>query len=150
MAEQNRQSRELASREKDARPTKWSPPQLLPDPTPEPGYAYRWIRVSTLNTADPMNVSSKLREGWEPVKASDHPEIRLFGSTSGRFPDAVEVGGLLLCKTPVEFVDQRNAYYSGQAESQMQSVDNNYMRENDPRMPMFKERSTKVTFGTGT
>ena len=150
MAEQNRQSRELASREKDARPTKWSPPQLLPDPTPEPGYAYRWIRVSTLNTADPMNISSKLREGWEPVKASDHPEIRLFGSTSGRFPDAVEVGGLLLCKTPVEFVAQRNAHYSNQAESQMQSVDNNYMRENDPRMPMFKERSTKVTFGTGT
>ena len=150
MAEQNRQSRELASREKDARPTKWAPPQLLPDPTPEPGYAYRWIRISTLNTADPMNVSSKLREGWEPVKASDHPEIRLFGSTSGRFPDAVEVGGLLLCKTPVEFVDQRNAYYSNQAESQMQSVDNNYMRESDPRMPLFKERSTKVTFGKGT
>jgi hypothetical protein len=150
MAEQNRQSRELASREKDARPTKWAPPQLLPDPTPEPGYAYRWIRVSTLNTADPMNVSSKLREGWEPVKASDHPEIRLFGSNSGRFPDAVEVGGLLLCKTPVEFVEQRNAYYGNQADSQMQSVDNNYMRESDPRMPLFKERSTKVTFGKGT
>jgi hypothetical protein len=150
MAEQNRQNRELSTRDKDTRPTKWSPPQLLPDPTPEPGYAYRWIRVSTLNNADPMNVSSKLREGWEPVKASDHPEIRLFGSTSGRFPDAVEVGGLLLCKTPVEFVSQRNAYYSGQAEAQMQSVDNNYMRENDPRMPLFKERSTKVTFGKGT
>jgi hypothetical protein len=150
MAEQNRQSRELASREKDARPSKWAPPQLLPDPTPEPGYAYRWIRVSTLNTADPMNVSSKLREGWEPVKASDHPEIRLFGSNSGRFPDAVEVGGLLLCKTPVEFVEQRNAYYGNQADSQMQSVDNNYMRESDPRMPLFKERSTKVTFGKGT
>jgi len=150
MAEQNRQSRELSSRDKDTRPTKWAPPQLLPDPAPEPGYAFRWIRVSTLNNADPMNVSSKLREGWEPVKASDHPEIRLFGSTSGRFPDAVEVGGLLLCKTPVEFVDQRNAYYSQQADSQMQSVDNNYMRESDPRMPLFKERSTKVTFGKGT
>jgi len=97
-----------------------------------------------------MNVSSKLREGWEPVKASDHPEIRLFGSNSGRFPDAVEVGGLLLCKTPVEFVEQRNAYYGNQADSQMQSVDNNYMRESDPRMPLFKERSTKVTFGKGT
>lgn len=150
MAEQNRQSRELSSRDKDTRPTKWAPPQLLPDPAPEPGYAFRWIRVSTLNNADPMNISSKLREGWEPVKASDHPEIRLFGSTSGRFPDAVEVGGLLLCKTPVEFVDQRNAYYSNQADSQMQSVDNNYMRESDPRMPLFKERSTKVTFGKGT
>lgn len=97
-----------------------------------------------------MNVSGKLREGWEPVKASDHPEVRLFSGGQSRFPDSIEVGGLLLCKTPVEFTEQRNAYYSQQAESQMQSVDNAYMRENDPRMPLFKERSTKVTFGKGT
>jgi hypothetical protein len=91
-----------------------------------------------------------LREGWEPVKASDHPEVRLFSGGQNRFPDSIEVGGLLLCKTPVEFTEQRNAYYTQQAESQMQSVDNTYMRENDPRMPLFKERSTKVTFGKGT
>ena len=126
------------------------PPQLLPDPTPEAGYAFRWIRVSTLNAADPINISSKLREGWEPVKASDHPEIRLFGSTpDARFPDSVLVGGLLLCKTPAEFIDQRNAFYGQQAEQQMQSVDNSFMRESDPRMPLFKERSSKVTFGKG-
>jgi hypothetical protein len=97
-----------------------------------------------------MNVSGKLREGWEPVKASDHPEVRLFSGGQNRFPDSIEVGGLLLCKTPVEFTEQRNAYYQQQAESQMQSVDNAYMRENDPRMPLFKERSSKVTFGKGT
>jgi len=148
--EKVRTSRELETREKLERPKQWMPPQLLPDPTPEPGYAFRWIRISTLTKADATNLSSKLREGWEPVKASDHPEIRLFGSTNGQFPDSVEVGGLLLCKTPVEFVDQRNAYYGQQAEAQMQSVDNTFMRENDPRMPMFKERSSKVTFGKGT
>jgi hypothetical protein len=126
------------------------PPQLLPDPTPEEGYAYRWIRIATLGKDDAMNVSGKLREGWEPVKASAHPEVRLFSGGQNRFPDSIEVGGLLLCKTPVEFTEQRNAYYSQQAESQMQSVDNAYMRENDPRMPLFKERSTKVTFGKGT
>jgi hypothetical protein len=104
-----------------------------------------------LNKADATNISSKLREGWEPVKASDHPEIRLFGSASNaQFPDSVEVSGLLLCKTPVEFTEQRNAYYRNQAEAQMQSVDNTYMRENDPRMPMFKERKSTVTFGKGT
>ena len=144
-----RPSRDLDTREIMERPKPWMPPQLLPDPNPEPGFAFRWIRISTLNKADATNLSSKLREGWEPVKASDHPEIRVFGTTQGQFPDSVEVGGLLLCKTPVEFTEQRDAYYRKQAEAQMQSVDNTFMRDNDPRMPMFKERSSKVTFGKG-
>ena len=144
-----RAPRELDSRAKMERPKKWTPPQLLPDPNPEPGYAFRWVRISTLGNNDPMNVSSKMREGWEPVKASEHPEIQLMGTGSGRFPDSIEVGGLILCKTPVELTQQRDAYYQAQAEGQMQSVDNNFMRENDPRMPLFRERSTKVTFGQG-
>lgn len=149
MTEQIRKSRDLDTRAAAARPTKWMPPQLLPDPTPEEGYAFRWIRVSTLNKDDPTNLSSKLREGWEPVKASDHPEIRMFGMTFGHFPDSVVVGGLMLCKTPVEFTHQRDAHFHQLADQQMNSVDNTYMRENDPRMPLFKERSTKVTFGKG-
>ena len=144
-----RAPRALKTREAAERPKAWMPPQLLPDPTPEEGYAFRWIRISTMNQADPRNVSGKLREGWEPVKASAHPEIRLFGETDARFPDAVIVGGLMLCKTPAEFVDQRNAYYGNQTESQMQSVDNSYMREGDSRMPLFKERKSTVTFGKG-
>lgn len=146
----SRVDREHDTRELTKRPAKWMPPQLLPNPKPEPGYAFRWIRIASQGKDDATNYSSKLSEGWEPVKASDHPEVRLFGSAQNRFPDSIEVGGLLLCKTPVEFVDQRNAYYGQQAESQMQSVDNTFMRENDPRMPLYKERSTKVTFGKGT
>lgn len=150
MTETIRKSRESETRAATQRPAKWMPPQLLPDPVPEAGYAYRWIRVSTLNKDDPTNVSSKLREGWEPVKASDHPEIRLFGASSGHFADSVVVGGLMLCKTPVEFTEQRDEYFRQQADTQMNSVDNTYMRENDPRMPLFKERNTKVSFGKGT
>ena len=149
MAE-NRIPREADTRAKAERPTKWRPPELLPSPNPEPGYEFRWIRVSTLGTADPMNISSKLREGWEPVKASEHPEIQLMNiGEKARFPDSIEIGGLILCKTPSEFVDQRNDYYQRQTESQMQSVDNNFMRENDPRMPLFKERRSEVKFGRG-
>ena len=143
--------RGFTSREATERPKQWMPPLLLPDPHPEPGYVFRWIRVSTLGSDDPMNVSSKLREGWEPVKASDHPEIQLMGTGSkARFADSIEVGGLLLCKTPAEFAEQRDAYYRNQASGQMDSVDNNFMRENDPRMPLFKDRQTKVTFGRGS
>lgn len=145
-----RLSRDLETRATMERPKKWMPPQLLPDPIPEPGYAFRWIRLSTLGTADAMNISSKLREGWEPVKASEHPEIQLLSGQSTRFPDSIEIGGLLLCKTPVEFTEDRDGYYRQQSEAQMASVDNNFMRENDPRMPLFRERSSKVTFGKGS
>jgi hypothetical protein len=148
MAERN--PRELDTRAKAERPKQWMPPQLLPDPNPEPGYAFRWIRVSTQGVNDPMNVSSKLREGWEPVKASEHPEIQLMSTGSGRYPDSIEIGGLLLCKTPTEFTEQRNAFYQRQANEQMASVDNSFMRENDPRMPLFKERRSEVSFGRGT
>lgn len=142
-----RQPRE--TRASAERPKSWMPPQLLPNPTPEPGYEFRWIRVSTLGSSDPMNVSSKLREGWEPVKASEHPEIQLMGTgDKPRFADSIEIGGLLLCKTPSEFVEQRNAHYQAQTDSQMTSVDNNFMRQNDPRMPVFKERRSEVKFGS--
>ena len=144
-------SRDLESREKAERPKMWRPPELLPNPNPEPGYAFRWIRVSTLNNPDPMNVSSKFREGWEPVKASEHPEIQLMNvGEKARFPDSIEIGGLILCKTPVEFTEQRDAYYQKQTDSQMQSVDNNFMRESDARMPLFKERRSEVKFGRGS
>ena len=148
MTSQKREPRELESRAEAERPKRWMPPSLLPDPEPEEGYSFRWIRLSTLNNPDPVNISTKLREGWEPVKASEQPKLRLISNPNGRFPDGIEVGGLLLCKTPVEFTQQRDEYYQHQANTQMESVDNNYMRQSDPRMPVFKERSSKVTLGT--
>lgn len=144
-----RTTRDIEVRSTMERPKQWMPPQLLPDPNPEAGYAFRWIRVSTLGNADPMNISSKMREGWEPVKASEHPEIQLMGAKTS-IPDSIEIGGLILCKTPTEFVQQRDAFYQQQSEGQMNSVDNNFMRENDPRMPLFRERQSKVSFGRGT
>jgi hypothetical protein len=149
MAE-NRLDRELETREKKTRKRHWQRPETLPSPNPEPGYEYHWVRVSTQGQIDATNVSSKLREGWEPVKASDHPEITLVTVENERFKDNVVIGGLLLCKAPKELVEERSDYYNNQTKSQMQSVDNNFMRENDPRMPLFNDRRSKVTFGTGT
>lgn len=148
MAE-NRLNRDLEKRERTPRKKAWERPEVLPNPTPEDGYVYRWIRISTQGQADPTNVSSKLREGWEPVMATDHPEIFLTGIENERFKDNVVIGGLLLCKAPQEMVDERNDYYQQQAQGQMQSVDNNLMRENDPRMPLFNDRKSSVTFGKG-
>ena len=149
MVDENRLGRELETRDKKTRKRAWTKPEVLPSPKPEEGYAFHWVRVSTRGQDDPTNVSSKLREGWEPVKAVDHPEIELVSIENERFKDNVVMGGLMLCKAPVELVKERTEYYQKVTDSQMQSVDNNLMRESDPRMPLFNNRKSKVTFGKG-
>tara|TARA_R110000803_G_scaffold22649_7_gene56193 strand:+ start:1730 stop:2179 length:450 start_codon:yes stop_codon:yes gene_type:complete len=146
----NRLDRDLESHETETRTKSWQRPEVLPSPNPEPGYDFRWVRVASLGTTDATNVSSKLREGWVPVKAEDHQEITLVTIENERFKDNIVIGGLMLCKAPVEMIKERTDYYENQTRSQMDSVDNNLMRESDPRMPLFNERKTKVTFGNGT
>jgi hypothetical protein len=149
MAE-NRKPREIETRQQLVRPEAWKPPELLPEPDKQAGFAYRWIRVSTLNNADPRNLSAKLREGWEPVRAEEQPKFQLLIDPNSRFKDNIEIGGLLLCKTPKEFVEQRNKHYQTQAENQMDAVDSSLMRQSDPRMPLFSERKSTTTFGKGS
>jgi len=147
---QNRLDRKLEDRTVTQRPTAWRPPETLPSPDDRPGWSHRWVRTSTLGTSDPSNISSKLREGYEPCKADEYPELMMHATTEGRFKGNVEVGGLLLCRIPSEFLEQRSAYYANQNKSQMESVDNNFLRESDPRMPLFSDKKSKVTFGSGS
>jgi len=145
----NRTTRELETRVVQERPKQWMPAELLPEPDKQPGYSYRWIRTSTLGNADPRNLSAKLREGWEPVTVEEQPKFQLLIDPTSRFKDNIEIGGLLLCKTPTEMVEQRNQYYANQTESQTEAVDNSLMRQSDPRMPLFKERKSSSSFGKG-
>ena len=145
----NKLARELDTRATSERPQQWAPAELLPEPDKQAGYKYRWIRTSTLNQADPRNLSGKLREGWEPVALEEQPKFQLLVDPNSRFKDNIEIGGLLLCKTPEEFVEQRNKHYRIQAENQMEAVDSNLMRQSDPRMPLFNEKKSTVTFGKG-
>lgn len=144
-----RNSRDLQTRENTARAV-YTPPSTLPVPTPQPGWSFRWIATSVLGESAASNVSKKAREGWEPVRAEDHPELRLAASASGN----VELGGLMLCKMPTDMVDARNEYYRNQAQAQSDSVDNHFLRNNDPRMPLFSEKKSTTTrgpgFGSGT
>ena len=146
----NKLTRELTTRAVQERPKQWAQPELLPEPDKEPGYNYRWIRVSTMNNADPRNLSAKLREGWEPVAIEEQPKFRLLADPQSRFKDNIEVGGLLLCKTPTDFVDQRNAHFAKVTQSQTDAVDNSFMRQSDARMPLFQERKSSSSFGKGT
>ena len=145
-----RKPRETEIRAASEREKSWEPPQVLPDPTPQDGYVFRWIRTGILGTADNVNVSKRFREGWEPCRAEDHPELMLVSDRNSTFKGNIEIGGLLLCKTSTENVEARKKYYTEMSQKQLDSVDQNYMRESDPRMPKLNESSTRVTFGGGT
>tara|TARA_R110001583_G_scaffold55916_4_gene169523 strand:- start:590 stop:1060 length:471 start_codon:yes stop_codon:yes gene_type:complete len=147
-----REPRNLETRENEVREELWEPASILPDPEPQEGYVFRWIRTSMVGHPDNTNVSKRFREGWEPVKAEDHPELQIMSDHNSDWANkgGIEVGGLLLCKAAQETVAKRQDYYAKHAASQMEAVDNAYMRENDPRMPVLApDRKTRVAFGKG-
>jgi hypothetical protein len=146
----NRLDREVENRESAQRKQAWAPPTTLPTPADKDGWTHRWIRTSMMGQADPTNVSAKFREGWEPVKSDDYPELMMHSDPNSRFKGNVEVGGLLLCKAPKEMMQQRDAYYANHAQSQMEAVENSFMKTNDARMPLFKEGRSTTSFGSGT
>lgn len=150
MAEQ-RKPRETETREHSERKSdKWIPQTNLPNPNPREGWVHRWVRTSTLGNADVTNVSQRLREGWEPCKADEYPELQVMSDLDSRFTDGIEIGGLLLCRAPEELMQKRDKHFADVAAQQMESVDRSYMRENDPRMPLLEtERKTRTSFGRG-
>lgn len=149
---QDRTPRDLKTRDKEERVKRWAPPAMLPDPEPRPGYVHRWIRISMVGQADNQNFSMRAREGWEPVRAEEYPELTdlVDLQTTWGQRGNIEVGGLLLCRCAEELMRQRDAHYEAQAEMQMEAVDNALMRESDPRMPIHRpERKSTTTFGKG-
>ncbi len=147
----DRTKRDSETRDTESRKVTWRPTTHLPDPEPQEGYVFRWIRTATIGVSDPLNVSTRRREGWEPVKAADHPELQIMSDVNAVMSDGIEIGGLMLCKTSRENADARKAYYNNLSEKQMEGVENSFLRENDPRMPLLKPmRKTRTTFGSST
>lgn len=144
----SRTSRSSATREQGERKRSWSKPSMLPTPKPQDGYKYRYVRTSIMGQADNSNVSTRFREGYTPVKLEEAEDLQVVPDIDSRFTGNVEVGGLMLCKIPSEIAEDRVAEQLDQAQNAIDAVDRNYLRENDPRMPVLQpERSTRTTFG---
>jgi hypothetical protein len=146
----DRTPRTMTSRDAEAREEAWKPQGMLPVPEPRDGLKFRWVRTASLGNADMTNVSRRFREGYVPVKASEFPELQVLSDVDSRFPENIEVGGLLLCSIPAEKATKRTLAQANIAQAQMAAVDQNYLRESDPRMPVLKpERSSRTSFGRG-
>lgn len=149
-AADDRQPRELETRANEARAAIWKPPSALPDPHPRPGLVHRWVRVSCLGTPDPGNVSASVQEGWEPVRAADYPELEFRPDRNSRYPENVEIGGLLLCAAPANLMKQRTDHYAAVTKRQMEAVNDQLDREG-PQSPrqgrITRSFDTKIGFG---
>ena len=147
---EGRQLREQELREHSKHAETWKPANMLPDPPPREGIAYRWIRVTVNGTPDVTNVSTRFREGWAPVPRAevDAMALGLMPDNKSRFPDGLEVGGLLLCQISEERITARKRYYENMTRNQLRAADANWMRQSDPRMPVSPaQRDTR--FGNG-
>lgn len=138
----DRAPRTLGTREQTERPRGWTPKSRIPDPTPQDGWVFKWVRTGfpRKGEEDKGNYFNRLDEGWEPVNSADHPEIAVSygtGSSSGH----VERGGLILCKMPSEEVAKRRAHYAGITRAQTESAEDYALRDNNEKaMRKFVEK----------
>jgi|TARA_R100001198_G_scaffold93659_1_gene75027 hypothetical protein len=147
--ENTRASRGTETREKQARRKPWSPPSALDAPPAPEGYKHRWIRTEVRGQSDTKNMSSRLREGYEPVRADEYPDFEAPTIEDGRHAGCIGVGGLILARIPIETVQERKSFFDNKTEGQMEAVDNDYFRDGShPSMSVAKpNRQTRVTLG---
>ena len=141
-------SRANQTRSKSERPKVWVPPSSLDAPPAPDGFRYRWIRAEITGFQDTKNITGRIREGYELVRAeevqnaSDYPVVE-----DGKYKGVIGVGGLLLAKVPEEIAKQRQDYMTRRHEDRIDAVENDLMKEQDQRMPINVERQSRVTFG---
>ena len=142
-------SRESETRAKTERRKPWAPPSQLDAPPAPAGFGHRWIRAESVGQMDQKNVSARLREGWEFVRADEYPDVEWPQIDSGKYNGVRAVGGLMLARIPKETVAERNKYFAQVTQDKDDAIANDPLKDQHPSMPISNERSTRVTFGGG-
>ena len=142
-----RTSRASQTREKTSQKKVWTPPSALDAPPAPTGFRHRWVRAETLGFNDTKNVSQRLRQGYELVRADEYPDSDFPIVEDGKYSGVIGVGGLVLTRVPEEIAEQRAKYYAAQSAEQVEAMDNDLMKEQHSSMPINVDRQSRVTFG---
>ena len=145
--EQEKTSRASSTRSKTERPKVWTPPSSLDAPPAPDGFRHRWIRAESLGFSDTKNVSARLREGFELVRADEYPDTQYPVITDGKYAGVIGVGGLLLARISEEIAKQRAAYIDSLSKGQAEAVEHDLMKEQHKSMQINVDRQSRVTFG---
>ena len=140
-------SRAAVTRSKTERPKVYKPPSSLDAPPAPDGFRHRWIRAESVGFQDSKNIFGRLREGYELVRADEYKDSDYPVVADGKYAGVIGVGGLLLARIPEELAKARMAYQKSQTEGQDESVETDLLKDQDKRMPIKVDRSSKHTFG---
>jgi hypothetical protein len=146
--DENKTSRAAVTRSKTERPKEYKPPSSLDAPTAPDGFRHRWIRAESMGFNDTKNIHGRLRSGYELVRADEYDTEEYPVVMDGKYAGVIGVGGLLLARIPEELAQQRMDYQKRQTDGQDEAVENDLLRDQDKRMPMKFERSSKNFGGT--
>lgn len=147
MTENTRAPRSTKTRADSARRKPWAPPSRLMAPPAPDGFVHRWVRVAMRGEEDKSNVFSRMQEGYEPVRAEEYPDYQAPTIEDGKYAGVIGNGGLMLCRIPIETVQERSEYFGLRTREQMQAVDQDLMRAEHPSMPIHSDRQSRVSFG---
>ena len=144
----NKSPRKIETREIKARKRGWVPPSSLEAPEPPEGFHHRWVRAEFRGEQDEKNILGRLRSGYEFVNISEYPgRVDLPSIREGKYKGVIGVGGLLLMRCPIEVKEDRDKYFESLTDDQRKSIENDLMKEEQPSMPISKERQSRVEFG---
>jgi hypothetical protein len=153
MSDNIKRTSRASEEKKETRLKPWTPPSSLDAPPAPDGYVHRWIRTESMGFQDTANVSKKMREGWEFVRAEEiknqlgdhsYPVI-----AQGTYAGLIGVAGLVLGRIPEEIAKSRAEYFKRITQDRVAAVDNDVMKEQRPEMPINISRQSRVTFGGG-
>ena len=140
-------SRESETRTKQERPKVWTPPSQLDAPPAPPGFKHRWVRAEAVGQMDQKNVSARLREGWEFVRADEYPTNEWPQIDSGKYEGVIAVGGLMLARIPLETVKERSEHFAKVTQDKDDAIANDPLKDQHPSMPVSRESRSQVSFG---
>ena len=141
-------SRAAVTRTKTERPKEYKPPSSLDAPPAPDGFRHRWIRAESMGFNDTKSIHGRLRSGYELVRADEYDADSYPVVMDGKYAGVIGVGGLLLARIPEELAQSRVAYQKRQTEGQDEAVENDLLKDQDRRMPMKFERTSKNFGGT--
>ncbi len=140
-------SRAAVTRSKTERPKVYKPPSSLDAPPAPDGFRHRWIRAESVGFQDSKNIFGRLREGYELVRADEYKDSDYPIVNEGKYAGVIGVGGLLLARIPEELAKSRSEYQKQLSEGQDEAIENDLLKDQDKRMPIKVDRSSKHTFG---
>lgn len=146
------------TREDEARKREWKEPNELDVPESlsrrlkSEGFGTRWIRVLQEGKPDPVNVMTKMREGYAFVTKDEAPEwVEAPFQEYGKHGNIIVIGDLALAKLPLDISQSRTRQMQEKTKALTDAIDRQLTenRKLNGVMPISNRGSSSKVYSGG-